>query len=186
MAHAMRGRHDAVMVGVGTVLADDPALTCRIPGFRPSPVVRIVADSHLRTPLISRLARSAREAPVWIMLRDGTDRIRRQAFDDLGVRLFDLPHTEAGLDLTAGLQALGEAGLTRVLVEGGGQIAAAMLRADLVDRIAWFHAPAIMGGDGWPAVQAFGIDRLSAMPRFTRHCTLAVGHDMLSVYARQS
>ena len=186
MAHAMRGRHDAVMVGVGTVLADDPELTCRIAGFRTSPVVRIVADSHLRTPLMSRLARTVKDAPVWIMIRDGTDRLRRQAFTDLGVRLFDLRHTQAGLDLAAGLRQLGEAGLTRVLVEGGGQIAAAMLRADLVDRLAWFHAPAIMGGDGWPAVQAFGIDRLSAMPRFVRHCTMTVGHDMLSVYARQT
>ncbi len=68
----------------------------------------------------------------------------------------------------AALGALGDAGLTRILVEGGAQLAASLLRADLVDRIAWFHAPAVMGGDAWPAVQAFGIERLGAMPRFTR------------------
>jgi diaminohydroxyphosphoribosylaminopyrimidine deaminase/5-amino-6-(5-phosphoribosylamino)uracil reductase len=185
MAHAMRGRHDAVMVGVGTALADNPDLTCRIPGFRPTPVVRIVADSHLRTPLTSRLAQTAKDAPAWFLLRDGADPLRRQAFTDLGATLIDVPAGPAGLDIAAAFQALGAAGLTRVLVEGGGQLAAALLRADLVDRIAWFHAPAIMGGDGWPAVQAFGIDRLALMPRFQRHCATPAGHDMVTLYARQ-
>jgi diaminohydroxyphosphoribosylaminopyrimidine deaminase/5-amino-6-(5-phosphoribosylamino)uracil reductase len=83
------------------------------------------------------------------------------------------------------MTALGEAGLTRVLVEGGGQLAAALLRADLVDRIAWFHAPAIMGGDGWPAVQAFGIETLKQMPRFRRDCETVIGNDILTEYTRQ-
>jgi diaminohydroxyphosphoribosylaminopyrimidine deaminase/5-amino-6-(5-phosphoribosylamino)uracil reductase len=185
VAHALRGRHDAVMVGVGTVLADNPELTCRIDGFRPSPVVRIVADSHLRTSLTSRLVVTAQDTPTWFLHRNGTDPARRQAFSDVGATLIEVPPAPLGLDLVAALQALGQAGLTRLLVEGGGQLAAALLRADRVDRIAWFHAPAIMGGDGWPGVQAFGIDRLASMPRFKRHCVTAVGHDMLSLYARQ-
>ncbi|HET6607249.1 MAG TPA: bifunctional diaminohydroxyphosphoribosylaminopyrimidine deaminase/5-amino-6-(5-phosphoribosylamino)uracil reductase RibD [Rhodopila sp.] len=185
VAHALRGRHDAVLVGVGTVLTDNPDLTCRIPGFRASQVVRIVADSHLRTSLTSRLLTTTREAPAWFLHRNGTDPARRQAFTDVGAKLIEVPPATAGLDLVAALRALGQAGLTRVLAEGGGQLAAALLRADLVDQIAWFHAPAIMGGDGWPAVQAFGIDRLATMPRFKRHCVAAIGDDMLSVYARQ-
>ncbi|HVY16925.1 MAG TPA: bifunctional diaminohydroxyphosphoribosylaminopyrimidine deaminase/5-amino-6-(5-phosphoribosylamino)uracil reductase RibD [Rhodopila sp.] len=185
VAHALRGNHDAVMVGVGTVLADDPALTCRIPGFRPSPVVRVIADSHLRTSLTSRLVVTARETPTWFLHRNGADAARRRAFADVGATLIEVPPGTAGLDLAAAFRALGTAGLTRVLVEGGGQLAAALLRADLVDRIAWFHAPAIMGGDGWPAVQAFGIDKLATMPRFLRHCTMPVGRDMLTTYARQ-
>ena len=80
----------------------------------------------------------------------------------LGVKLIEVPGSSAGVDLRPALTALAHAGLTRVLVEGGGQLAAALLRADLVDRIAWFHAPAVMGGDGWPAVQAFGVERLDA------------------------
>jgi diaminohydroxyphosphoribosylaminopyrimidine deaminase/5-amino-6-(5-phosphoribosylamino)uracil reductase len=184
LAHAMRGRHDAVMVGVGTVLADDPDLTCRIPGFRPTPNVRIIADSHLRTSLTSRLLSTAAEIPTWFLLREGTNLAREDAFVDLGAKLIKIPGSSVGVDLTAAMMALGTAGLTRVLVEGGGQLAAALLRADLVDRIAWFHAPAVMGGDGWPAVQAFGVGALDQMPRFRRDCETVIGDDMLSEYTR--
>jgi diaminohydroxyphosphoribosylaminopyrimidine deaminase / 5-amino-6-(5-phosphoribosylamino)uracil reductase len=185
VAHAMRGRHDAVMVGVGTVLADNPDLTCRIPGFRPTPNVRIVADSHLRTPLTSRLMSTAADIPTWFLLREGTNLAREDAFTDIGAKLIKIPGSTAGVDLKAAMIALNSAGLTRILVEGGGQLAAALLRADLVDRIAWFHAPAVMGGDGWPAVQAFGTKTLDQMPRFRRDCITPVGDDMLSEFTRQ-
>lgn len=184
VAHALRGQHDAVLVGVGTVLADDPDLTCRLPGFRPTPVVRIVVDTHLRSPLTSRLFAAAADNPTWMLIRAGTDHDRRHAFADLGVRVIEVPGAAAGVDLAKALAALAEAGLTRVLVEGGAKIAAALLRADLVDRIVWVHAPTVMGGDGWPAVQAFGISRLAEMPRFVRRDMRPVGDDMLSEYAR--
>ena len=185
LAHAMRGRHDAIMAGVGTVLADNPDLTCRIPGFRKTPNVRVIADSHLRTPLTSRLMTTAADIPTWFLLRDGTNLAREDAFADLGAKLIKIPGSSAGVDLGAAMLALGAAGLTRLLVEGGGQLAAALLRADLVDRIAWFHAPSVMGGDGWPAVQAFGIETLERMPRFRRDCINVIGDDMLSEYSRQ-
>lgn len=184
-AHAMRGRHDAVLAGVGTVLADDPELTCRLPGYRPTPIVRVVADSHLRTPLTARLVATARETPTWMLIRHGTDPTRRHAFVELGIRLIEVPGAEAGVDLQAGLVALGTAGITRLLVEGGAQVAAALLRSGLVDRIAWFHAPAVMGGDAWPAVQAFGIDRLDAMPRFIRYRATPLGDDLLTEFVRR-
>jgi diaminohydroxyphosphoribosylaminopyrimidine deaminase / 5-amino-6-(5-phosphoribosylamino)uracil reductase len=183
-AHALRGRHDAVLVGVGTVLADDPDLTCRLPGFRPTPIVRVVADSHLRTSLTARLVASARETPTWMLIREGADRTRRHAFADLGIRLMEIPGAEAGVNLPAALLALGTAGITRLLVEGGAQIAAALLRSGLVDRIAWFHAPAVMGGDGLPAVQVFGMDRLDAMPRFIRQRATPLGDDMLTEFVK--
>ncbi len=182
MTHALRGRHDAVMVGVGTVLADDPDLTCRIPGFRERPMVRVIADSHLRTSLTARIAVTAAKTPTWFLHRKGTDATRQTAFTELGATLIPLAGDGVGVDLTAGLQALGAAGLTRLLVEGGGQLAAALLRADLVDEMAWFHAPAIMGGDGWPAVQAFGVAQLAAMPRFTRLRSTPLGDDMLTEF----
>jgi diaminohydroxyphosphoribosylaminopyrimidine deaminase/5-amino-6-(5-phosphoribosylamino)uracil reductase len=186
VAHTLRGRHDAVMVGVGTVLTDDPMLTCRIQGYRPMPVVRVVAESHLRTPLIAQLVATANDAPVWILHRDGAETERAEALTEAGVRLFEVSHAEMGVDLAAALQALGDAGLTSVLVEGGAQLAAALLRDGLVDRIAWFHAPAVMGGDGWPAAQAFGISNLTAMPRFARVAERPVGADMLTELRRAS
>jgi diaminohydroxyphosphoribosylaminopyrimidine deaminase/5-amino-6-(5-phosphoribosylamino)uracil reductase len=184
-AHALRGRNDAVMVGVGTVLADNPDLTCRLAGYRAFPPVRVVADSHLRTPLTARLAATARDIPTWLLIRDDTDPSRLRAFASIGARVFPLPGSGAGVDLAAGLAALAEAGITRLLVEGGGQIAAALLRAQVVDRIAWFHAPAVMGADAWPAVAAFGIERLADMPRFVRQDERPVGEDVLAEFIRQ-
>ena len=183
-AHALRGRHDAVLVGVGTVLADDPELTCRIVGFRPVPMVRVVVDSHLRTPLTAQLVATAREQPCWIVARDGADPDRRAALTGCGVALLDVPGGPAGVDIGAALAALGQRGITRLLVEGGGQIAASLLRAELVDRIAWFHAPAVMGGDGWPAAQGFGLERLAEMRHFVRQAAMPVGDDMLTELAR--
>ena len=168
-AHVMRGQHDAVMVGVGTVLTDNPALTCRIPGFRETPVTRVVVDSHLRTRLTSALVVTAGAVPTAIIHRAGAQAERRQALLDLGVQLIEVPGSEAGVDLAAGAAGFGQ---DRVDAgcwwRGGAQIAAALLRAGLVDRLAWFHAPGVMGGDGWPAAQAFGVTTLEAMPRFVR------------------
>ncbi len=183
-AHAMRGRHDAVMVGVGTVLTDDPELTCRIAGFRHTPLVRIVVDSHLRTPLMSKLVRGAAKTPLWILHRNGADAARKQALESAGVRLIELPSASAGVDLPVAMRALGQAGLTRVLAEGGGTLAAGLLRDNLVDRLAWFHAPGIMGGDGWPAAQAFGIAKLADMPRFVPMAQERWGDDMLTTFRK--
>ena len=103
---------------------------------------------------------------------------------EAGVTLIEIPAASAGIDIEAALQALGKAGITRLMTEGGGQIAAALLRANLVDRLAWFHAPATMGGDGWPGVQAFGLEKLAMMPRFTRIRTTPLGDDLLTEFTR--
>ena len=179
-AHALRGQHDAVLVGVGTVQADDPDLTCRIPGYRKTPDLRIVVDSRLRTRLVARVISTAAAVPTWFLHRPDADPNRITALNEAGVRLIEIAGADHGVDLAAGLQALGAAGLTRVLVEGGAQIAAALLRAGLVDRIAWFHAPAVMGGDGWPAAQAFGTTALDGMPRFVCVDSRPMGDDMLT------
>ena len=185
LGHALRGRHDAILVGVGTVLADDPALTCRLAGYRSRELVRVVADSHLRSGLSSTLVVTARQSPTWMLHREGADPNRREALEELGVRLMEVSGGEMGIDLHAGLRELANAGITRLLVEGGGRVAASLLRARLVDRLAWFHAPSVMGGDGWPAASAFGVQELADMPRFTRLGAEPIGEDMLSTYAAQ-
>ena len=183
-AHALRGEHDAVMVGAGTVRSDDPALTCRIAGFRRGTDLRVVVDTQLRTPVTSRVVASARAVPTWVLHRPGADEDRGRALRDAGVRLIEVPAVDAGVDMAAALTELGQAGLTRVLVEGGAQLAGSLLRAGLVDRVAWFHAPAVMGGDGLAAAAAFGVAGLDGMPRFVRTGQRAVGDDMLTLYSR--
>ena len=184
MSHALRGQNDAVMAGVGTVLADNPELTCRIPGYKDIPTIRVVADSHLRTPLMSRLVATAMITPTWILARDGADPARRAAMESAGVVLITVKAAEPGVDLARSMAALAERGITRLLVEGGASLAAALLRAGLVDRIAWFHAPSVMGGDGWPAARPFGVNALADMPKFARISSTAVGDDLFTEYRR--
>lgn len=183
-AHALRGRHDAVMVGVGTALTDDPDLRCRIEGFRARPIVRIVADSHLRLRLVSKLAATASAAPTWVLARPDADPQRRAALESVGVGVYSAQGATLGVDMNAALATLAARGITRLLVEGGAQLAASLLRADLVDRLAWFHAPTVMGADGWPATQAFGVEHLPHMPRFVRRDSIPLGHDFLTLLTR--
>lgn len=182
----LRARHDAVMVGIGTVLADDPELTCRIEGLRATPLVRVVLDRQLRTPLTSRLVAGVAQHPLWILhgLEAGCQ--RHEALARAGVKLIEVPAAATGLDLQAALAALATHGLTRVLVEGGAHLAAGLLRADLVDRLAWFHAPGVIGGDGLPATQALGVETLADMPRFIPVSSLQWGADRLSCFTRAS
>ncbi len=184
--HAVRARHDAMLVGVGTVLADNPDLTCRLPGAKSVPMVRVVADSHLRTGLASRLVATAHQHPVWLLCREGADPFRRRAMAAAGVEVIETPAAEDGLNLKFALAALADRGLTRVMVEGGARLAAALLRDDLVDQIVWFHAPCVLGGDGLPAAQGMGIAHLTDMPRFQRVAVRGVGDDIVSLYRRHS
>lgn len=183
-AHALRATHDAVMIGSNTVLADDPMLTCRLPGLADHSPVRIVVDSRLRIPLTARLVADARRVPIWIVTLRGGDAPRREAFLACGVELIEVDAAAGGVDLAAAMQALGARGLTRVLVEGGAVLAATLLRADLVDRIAWFRAPSLIGGDGLPAVSGFGLERLADAPRFVRAAIEWVGDDVLETLHR--
>ncbi len=183
--HALRARHDAILVGSGTVLADDPDLTCRIPGMERVPMLRVVADARLRTLPSARLVQGAELAPVLIITAPGHPPAAQAPFMAAGADIVTVPaHAAGGLDLPSLLRALGRRGGTRVLAEGGAGLAAALLRQGLVDRLVWFHAPAVMGGDGHPALEGLRLAALSAMPRFHRTAQRAIGDDMLSEFER--
>lgn len=183
-AHALRAEHDAILVGVGTALSDDPDLTCRLPGLAARSPVRIIVDPRLRLPLTARVVRSARQVPTWIVAYADADDSRRAAFEECGIELIDaVPVSGDRPDMHAMLRALGERGLTRVLVEGGGRIAGALLAEGLIDRLIWFRAAQIMGGDGIPVAAAFGVDRLDQAPRFVRRSAEPCGEDVLETYA---
>ena len=182
-AHALRAAHDAIMVGTGTVLADDPQLTCRLPGLAHRSPVRVVVDRHLRIPPTTRLISDARAVPVWVLTLPSADPERRQAFLRAGATVIDIdPSPDGNGSLAAALAALGERGITRLLVEGGGHLAAAFARAGLIDRLVWVHAPMLIGGDGIPAIAEVGLEVLSKAPSFTRLSTETVGDDVLTVF----
>lgn len=184
-AHMLRAQHDAVMVGAGTAVADDPALTCRLPGLEERSPVRIVVDGSLRLPLTSRLVATAGDVPTWIVCREDADPVRMKGFEAAGVELLRVAPDDTGRpDLGAALRALGDRGVTRLLVEGGGVLAAALLRAELIDRLLWFRAPLLLGGDGLPAIAGFGLEHLTEATRLVRTSVEEVGDDLLETYAR--
>jgi diaminohydroxyphosphoribosylaminopyrimidine deaminase/5-amino-6-(5-phosphoribosylamino)uracil reductase len=185
-AHGLRARHDAILVGSGTVIDDDPDLTCRLPGGVPVPAPRVVADARLRIPLESRLVRTAREVPTLVATVPGHPPAALAALREAGVEVIELPEGPGGLAMHGILSALAARGMTRVLAEGGSGIAASLLREGLADRLAWFHAPMVIGGDGIPAAYALQpegpLPELAGAPKFRRVSVRVLGPDMLSEY----
>jgi diaminohydroxyphosphoribosylaminopyrimidine deaminase/5-amino-6-(5-phosphoribosylamino)uracil reductase len=176
--HLLRATHDAILVGSGTALADNPSLTCRLPGLADRSPVRVVLDRRLRLPLDSDLAKTAREVPVWLVTGDQHSDARLEAYRDLGVEVLALGSPEPREILAA----LGQRGLTRLLVEGGSQIAAAFLHVKLVDRLAWLRAAGILGGDALPGVGDLAVGQLADMQRFQLSSAQRLGGDYLETY----
>lgn len=154
--HLMRARSDAIMIGIGTALADDPALTCRLPGMSAWSPVRVVLDSRLRLPPTSRLAKTARDVPVWVLTGDAAPAAAAAALAACGVEVLRVGSGRSGLDLVAVMTLMATRGVTRLMVEGGPILAAALLMQDLVDEAVLFHAPEPIGADG--------IDALAGLP----------------------
>ncbi|MEM0943718.1 MAG: bifunctional diaminohydroxyphosphoribosylaminopyrimidine deaminase/5-amino-6-(5-phosphoribosylamino)uracil reductase RibD, partial [Pseudomonadota bacterium] len=182
--HLMRARADAVLVGAATARVDDPMLDVRLPGkwFQP---VRVVADSGLSLPMEGRLAGSAKTQPLWVLHGAAAPSERREALTEIGALPLDVPETEGGLDLKAGLETLAKRGITRVLSEGGGGLAASLLAAGLVDEIALFTAGKALGGDGLAAVRGFGLSALAEAPAFDLASVEELGGDTLSLWRKR-
>ncbi|MGH1367214.1 MAG: bifunctional diaminohydroxyphosphoribosylaminopyrimidine deaminase/5-amino-6-(5-phosphoribosylamino)uracil reductase RibD [Maritimibacter sp.] len=183
LVHAQRMRHDAVLVGAGTVRADDPSLNVRGMGAAHQPT-RIVMSRHLDLPLSSQLASTAMDSPVWILHGEGANPDLVSAWERLGATLISVPVVAGQLDATSALQALGKAGLTRVFVEGGAALAASLVSADVVDEFIGFTAGIIIGAEGRPALAAMGLDHLASAPRYELVETAQIGADILHRWRR--
>ena len=184
IGHVLRASHDAVLVGGGTARADNPRLTVRGLGQVRQPV-RVVASSALNLPAPLRLVETLDQSPVWVMCGEGADARRADELTTNGARLLRVRlNDENRLDPKALLERLGAEGLTRVYCEGGGELAASLLRAGLVDRIAVFSAGIGLGGDALPGLGDMGLSQLSEATRFRLRDVRRVGSDTMTVWER--
>ncbi|MBN8521257.1 MAG: bifunctional diaminohydroxyphosphoribosylaminopyrimidine deaminase/5-amino-6-(5-phosphoribosylamino)uracil reductase RibD [Alphaproteobacteria bacterium] len=179
-----RAEHDAVAVGVGTILADNPVLTARLSVGGHEPIC-IVFDTNLRSPFDANIFKNTDKRNVWIVCQDKADEDQVTRFTDLGVRIIPVPLKGVHLDLKAAVSALAEAGLTRVLVEGGATLTTSFLKAGLYDRLLWFRSPDMVGAGARPAVGDMQIHALSARLGHVREEIRMLGTDILEIYRRK-
>jgi diaminohydroxyphosphoribosylaminopyrimidine deaminase/5-amino-6-(5-phosphoribosylamino)uracil reductase len=185
--HLLRAQCDAVLVGIGTVQADDPLLTCRLPGMEALSPVRVVLDRALRSSGTSRLVHSARETPLWVMTSNLSEAPAAMKLGAAGVQVIRLATTTTpppGLDLANVLHALAEKGITRLLVEGGARVASSFVAAGLVDEIWLLRGPDPVGADGVAALDALPLTSITQSPTFKRRASETLQNDTLTTYER--
>jgi diaminohydroxyphosphoribosylaminopyrimidine deaminase/5-amino-6-(5-phosphoribosylamino)uracil reductase len=177
-AHELRAEAGAVLVGVGTVHADDPLLTAR--GLREEPprITRVVLDPRLTVRSNSRLASTASEAPVLIFSDEVALDGREKALETLGVEVVGAPRSSEGLHLLNVLQQLGRRGIRGLVVEGGGETAARFVEGDLADKITLFYAPKLVGSEGVPMIGALRVTKMAEALRFSVSNVERVGEDV--------
>jgi diaminohydroxyphosphoribosylaminopyrimidine deaminase/5-amino-6-(5-phosphoribosylamino)uracil reductase len=186
--HLLRAQCDAIMVGIGTVLSDDPLLTCRLPGMEARSPVRVVLDRSLRMPGASRLLHSAREHPLWVMTSNLAEASAAARIGAAGAQVMAVdiaPAPMPGLDLSAVLHRVADQGITRLLVEGGARLASSFVRAGLVDEVWLLRSPDTIGADGVAVLEALPLTAITQSPAFSVRDTQMLQADTLTIYERQ-
>jgi diaminohydroxyphosphoribosylaminopyrimidine deaminase/5-amino-6-(5-phosphoribosylamino)uracil reductase len=184
--HLLRAQCDAILVGIGTVRADDPLLTCRLPGMEARSPVRVVLDRSLRIPGTSRLVHSARETPLWVMTSNLAEARAAMKLGAAGAQVIRVATatTPPGLDLATVLHALSEKGITRLLVEGGARVASSFVAAGLVDEVWLLRGAEPVGADGVAALDALPLSALTESPTFKVRASETLQKDTLTIYER--
>jgi diaminohydroxyphosphoribosylaminopyrimidine deaminase/5-amino-6-(5-phosphoribosylamino)uracil reductase len=178
--HALRHAMDAIMVGVGTVICDDPELTTRLEGGRGVDATRIILDTHLRMPDTARMLQQASAAETWVVCGPEAASDNKKRLADQGALVLEAGIAGGRIDLSALMRMLGQRGITSLLIEGGAQVAAASLRAGIVDKVLFFYAPKILGGDdGVPMCGGPGPERMRDSLPMHRMEIERVGADVL-------
>ena len=172
--------------GSGTALADNPRLDVRLPGLADRSPRRIVMDGRLRLPLDHDLVARAGAQSTLVFTHSGAEELRVRSYHEAGVEVVEIPTTtDEVLSVPDLLTILAAMGVTRLLVEGGARLAGSFMAEDLVDRIAWFRAGGVIGGDGLPAIAGFGLDRLQEMRKFSLYRTMGLAGDRLELFRRR-
>ncbi len=183
--HLLRAQCDAILVGIGTVLADNPDLTCRLPGMTTKSPVRVVLDRALRISGDSKLVHAARMTPLWLMTSEISEAAAAMKLGAAGADIIRLPTSDApGLGIAAVLHALNERGITRLMVEGGARVAEAFLQAGYVDEIWLLRGPDAIGESGVTALHAMPLSQITQSPDFVSRGCEMLGQDTLTIYER--
>jgi diaminohydroxyphosphoribosylaminopyrimidine deaminase / 5-amino-6-(5-phosphoribosylamino)uracil reductase len=182
--HLLRAQCDAILVGIGTVLSDDPLLTCRLPGMEARSPVRVVLDRALRIPAKSRLVHSARSTPLWVVTSELAEAPAAAMLGAAGAQVIRVASTPTGLNLPEVLRILAERGITRLLVEGGARVASAFVSAGLVDEFWLLRGPGAIGTDGVAALGALPLTTITQSQAFRVHASESLDSDTLTIYER--
>jgi diaminohydroxyphosphoribosylaminopyrimidine deaminase/5-amino-6-(5-phosphoribosylamino)uracil reductase len=185
--HLLRAQCDAILVGIGTVQADDPLLTCRLPGMEARSPVRVVLDRALRISGTSRLVHSARATPLWLMTSGFAEAPAAMRLGAAGAQVTRVATTATAppmLDLLAVLRALADKGITRLLVEGGARVASSFVAAGFVDEFWLLRGPDAVGDDGVAALDVLQLASVTQSPGFRIRASESLDKDTLTVYER--